>query len=180
MLCARPMASAGWGEAHPFTILAAGTLLSNADAAGELIEVRVRFGQPVAIARNILTALVREVTLTIEGDALALLARADLVHLPTTCPAVMPRDMYARPLAIRHPDAAADAPWLARALMQAKTLYLAETEANAFNLTGLLVHLDSGAACRLIRADRCPMDRAYPRPDPAGARSQRYLSVRRG
>jgi hypothetical protein len=140
-----PMASAGWGEAHPFTILAAGTLLSNAEPAGELVEVRTRFGQPVAVARNILAALVRDVTLTVEGDAGAMLARTDVVQLPTTCLPVTPRETHARPLAVRHMDAAADAPWLARALMQAKTLYLAESETSSFGLTGLLLHLDGAA-----------------------------------
>ena len=127
----------GWGRAHPHSILAAATLLDLPGDGFEALSVRSRYGQPVAIPRPVLAALAREVRLIVDGDASAVVGGADLLVLPTACPAVLPR----RAGDTRLPSDTAP-PWLALALLHSKSVYLTEQAAAAHELTGLVLLVD--------------------------------------
>jgi hypothetical protein len=140
----------GWGVAHPRTILAAATLLDPTGSDSEpsvdrTVIVRSRFGQPVTIDRSVLSALVSEVALYVEGDQQAVLAGADIIYLPTACPAVEPRMSRVGVLLPASLTGPREKPWLARALLQAKTLFLAERAVANLDLSGLIVGVDPQA-----------------------------------
>jgi hypothetical protein len=138
-------AAAGWSVAHPQSILAVSTVLSGSAEVSETIAVRSKFGQPVPVSRAVLAALVREAALYVEGDPTAVLATTDILYLPTTCPAVLPRSGTAGDRAGRQSNAE-ESSWLSQALVQAKTLFLVETTADTFDATGIVVNLDPAAA----------------------------------
>ncbi len=122
-------------SAHPRSVLAAATILDLHEDNLDPVAVRSRFGQAVTVPRAVLAALFKEVRLVVEGDTHAVLATTDVLILPTACPSVMPRRSG------RGQDVAAsveDPPWLARALIQAKSLFLAELAVAEFELSGVV------------------------------------------
>lgn len=125
----------GRGNAHSKSVLAAATLLDLLDDVGETVSVRSRFGQPVALPRAVVAALAREMRLLVEGDVSSVVGRADLLVLPSTCPAVVPRQASDR----RTVSGETARPWLAGAVLQAKSVYLAEQATIECDLTGLVL-----------------------------------------
>ena len=125
----------GWGNAHPKSILAASTLLDLPGDTGDVLFVRSRFGQPVSVSRAVIAALTREVRLVVEGEASSVVGGADLLVLPAACPAVVPR----RAGDTRPPMTASPRPWLAEAVLQSKSVFLAEQATADLDLTGLVL-----------------------------------------